>query len=318
MAFNGFGVWSLVALTLSRFGFNSLFLWIWTKWRPSFIFSKESFKELFSFGNKLLISGLIDTAYRNIYYLIIGKYFLAAELGYYTRADQFQALPSQQLTGIFGRVSYPILSTIQDDVKKLKTAYKQIMKSTMLITFILMLGMAAIAKPMILTLVGEKWLPSVIYLQMLCFVGMFYPLHALNLNMLKVQGRSDLFLRLEIIKTMLAVPAIIIGILYGIKIMILGMLINTIIAYYLNSYWSGKFIGYSSFEQIKDIFPSFLLAFTMSVIIYIIGNVIDLPNIWILVIQIVTGAVLTIILAEIFKLNSYLNLKEIIFNQLGK
>ena len=318
MALNGFGVWSLVALTLSRFGFNSLFLWIWTKWRPSFIFSKESFKELFSFGNKLLISGLIDTAYRNIYYLIIGKYFLAAELGYYTRADQFQALPSQQLTGIFGRVSYPILSTIQDDVKKLKTAYKQIMKSTMLITFILMLGMAAIAKPMILTLVGEKWLPSVIYLQMLCFVGMFYPLHALNLNMLKVQGRSDLFLRLEIIKTMLAVPAIIIGILYGIKIMILGMLINTIIAYYLNSYWSGKFIGYSSFEQIKDIFPSFLLAFTMSVIIYIIGNVIDLPNIWILVIQIVTGAVLTIILAEIFKLNSYLNLKEIIFNQLGK
>ena len=318
MALNGYGVWSLVALTLSRFGFNSLFLWIWTKWRPSFIFSKESFKELFSFGNKLLISGLIDTAYRNIYYLIIGKYFLAAELGYYTRADQFQALPSQQLTGIFGRVSYPILSTIQDDVKKLKTAYKQIMKSTMLITFILMLGMAAIAKPMILTLVGEKWLPSVIYLQMLCFVGMFYPLHALNLNMLKVQGRSDLFLRLEIIKTVLAVPAIIIGILYGIKIMILGMLINTIIAYYLNSYWSGKFIGYSSFEQIKDIFPSFLLAFTMSVIIYIIGNVIDLPNIWILVIQIVTGAVLTIILAEIFKLNSYLNLKEIIFNQLGK
>ncbi len=317
MALNGFGVWSLVALTLSRFGFNSLFLWIWAKWRPSLIFSIKSFKDLFSFGSKLLISGLIDTAYRNIYYLIIGKYFSATELGYYTRADQFQALPSQQLTGIFGRVSYPILSTIQDDVKKLKTAYKQIIKSTMLITFVLMLGMAAIAKPMILILVGEKWLPSVIYLQMLCFVGMFYPLHALNLNMLKVQGRSDLFLRLEIIKTVLAVPVIIIGILYGIKIMICGMLINTIIAYYLNSYWSGKFIGYSSFEQIKDIFPSFLLAFTVSAIIYIIGNVIDLSNIWILITQLIIGAVLTIILAEIFKLNSYLNLKEIIFNQLG-
>ena len=153
---------------------------------------------------------------------------------------------------------------------------------------------------------------------MLCFVGMFYPLHALNLNMLKVQGRSDLFLRLEIIKTMLAVPAIIIGILYGIKIMILGMLINTVIAYYLNSYWSGKFIGYSSFEQVKDIFPSFILAFTVAVIVYIIGNVIDLSNIWILVTQLIIGAVLTIILAEIFKLSSYLNLKEIIFNQLEK
>lgn len=318
MAFNGFGVWSLVALTLSRFGFTSFFLWMWAKWKPSLVFSKKSFKELFSFGNKLLLSGLINTAYRNIYYFIIGKYFSAVELGYFTRADQFQALPSQQLTGVFGRVSYPILSTIQNDVKKLRNAYKQIIKSTMLITFVFMLGMAAIAKPMILTLIGEQWLPSVIYLQMLCFVGMFYPLHALNLNMLKVLGRSDLFLRLEIIKTVLAIPVIIIGILYGIKIMILGMLINTIIAYYLNSFWSGKLIGYSSFEQVKDIFPSFLLAFTVAAIVYIIGNIIELSNILILVTQIITGAVLTFIIAEIFKINSYLYLKEIVFNKLGK
>lgn len=318
MAFNGFGVWSLVALTLSRFGFTSFFLWMWAKWKPSLVFSKKSFKDLFSFGSKLLISGLIDTVYRNIYYFIIGKYFSAVELGYFTRADQFQALPSQQLTVVFGRVSYPILSTIQNDVKKLRNAYKQIIKSTMLITFVFMLGMAAIAKPMILTLIGEQWLPSVIYLQMLCFVGMFYPLHALNLNMLKVLGRSDLFLRLEIIKTVLAVPVIIIGILYGIKIMILGMLINTIIAYYLNSFWSGKLIGYSSFEQVKDIFPSFLLAFTVAAIVYIIGNIIDFSNIWILVTQLIIGAVLTIIIAEIFKLNSYLYLKEIILNELGK
>lgn len=318
MAFNGFGVWSLVALTLSRFGFTSFFLWMWAKWKPSLTFSTRSFKDLFSFGSKLLISGLIDTVYRNIYYFIIGKYFSAVELGYFTRADQFQALPSQQLTGVFGRVSYPILSTIQNDVKKLRNAYKQIIKSTMLITFVFMLGMAAIAKPMILTLIGEQWLPSVIYLQMLCFVGMFYPLHALNLNMLKVLGRSDLFLRLEIIKTVLAVPVIIIGILYGIKIMILGMLINTIIAYYLNSFWSGKLIGYSSFEQVKDILPSFLLAFTVAAIVYIIGNIIELSNILILVTQIITGAALTVILAEIFKINSYLYLKEIVFNKLGK
>jgi O-antigen/teichoic acid export membrane protein len=291
---------------------------MWAKWKPSLIFSIESFKELFSFGNKLLISGLIDTAYRNIYYLIIGKYFSVVELGYYTRADQFQALPSQQLTGVFGRVSFPILSTIQDDLEKLRAAYRQIIKSTMFITFVLMLGMAAIAKPMIVTLIGEQWLPVVIYLQMLCFVGMFYPLHALNLNMLKVQGRSDLFLRLEIIKKVLAVPVIIIGILYGIKIMILGMLINTIFAYFINSFWSGKFIGYSSFEQVKDIFPSFLLAFTVAVIVFIFGNIIDLPNIWILVTQITVGAVSTIILAETFKLNSYLYLKEIIINKLGQ
>ncbi len=318
MAYNGFGVWSLVALTLSRFGFSSILLWIWTKWKPSLIFSKNSFKELFSFGSKLLFSGLIDTAYRNIYFLIIGKFFSMVELGYYTRADQFQALPSQQLTGIIDRVSYPILSTIQEDVKKLRMAYKNIIKSTMFVTFVLMLGMVAIAKPMIVTLIGEQWLPSVIYLQMLCFAGMFYPLHALNLNMLKVQGRSDLFLRLEIIKKILAIPIIIIGIIYGIKIMILGMIVHTIIAYFINSFWSGKFIGYSTVEQIKDILPSFVLALTVAVVILMLGNIIDLANIWILVTQITVGAVLTIILAEIFRLNSYLYIKEIIFNKLGR
>jgi len=317
LAYNGFGVWSLVALTLSRFGFSSLLLWIWAKWKPSFIFSKKSFKELFSFGNKLLISGLIDTAYRNIYYLIIGKYFSVVELGYYTRADQFQALPSQQLTGVLGRVSYPILSTIQDNVEKLKSAYKQIIRSSMLITFVLMLGMVAIAKPMILTLIGEKWLPAVIYLQMLCFVGMFYPLHALNLNMLKVQGRSDLFLRLEIIKKVLSIPTIILGIIFGIKIMILGMLVNSILAYFLNSYWSGKFIGYSSFEQIKDILPSFLLASVIAIGVYLVGHIFDLSSAMILIIQIFTGILLTIILSEIIRLSSYLYLKEIILNKLG-
>ncbi len=130
----------------------------------------------------------------------------------------------------------------------------------MLITFVLMLGLAAVAEPMIITLIGEKWRPSIIYLQMLCFAGMLYPLHALNLNMLKVQGRSDLFLRLEIIKKALAIPVIIIGILFGIRIMIIGMIFNSFVAYYLNSYWSGKFIDYSMKQQVKDIMPSFLLA----------------------------------------------------------
>jgi len=229
MALNGFGVWSLVALTLSRIGFNSLFLWIYAKWKPLWVFSKQSFKELFSFGSKLLISGLLDTTFRNIYYLVIGKYFSAADLGFYTRANQFSAFPSQNINTIIERVSYPVLSEIQNDKIRLKNIYRKQIRSTMLLTFVLMMGLAAVAKPMILTLIGEKWLPSVIYLQMLCFVGMFYPLHALNLNMLKVQGRSDLFLRLEIIKKVLAIPTIIIGIIWGIKVMIAGIMFTTFI-----------------------------------------------------------------------------------------
>lgn len=315
MALLDYGVWSLVALTLTRFGLTSLFLWIWAKWKPLLVFSKKSFKELFAFGSKLLVSGLIDTTYRNIYYLIIGKYFSAVELGYYTRADQFRALPSQNLTGIISRVSYPVLASIQDDIPKLKAAYKKIIRSTMFVTFILMLGMAAVAKPMVLTLIGDKWLPAVIYLQMLCFVGIFYPLHALNLNMLQVQGRSDLFLRLEIIKKILAVPTIIIGILFGIKIMILGMMVNTLIAYYLNSYWSGRMLGYSFFQQVKDILPAFAIAAIMSASVFGINFIGINSSLLLLVIQIIAGAGLIILICELTNFNDYKYIKTTILDK---
>jgi teichuronic acid exporter len=318
MAYFGFGVWSLVALTLGRFAFTSFLLWIWSLWRPLWIFSKKSFYELFSYGSKILLSGLIDTIYRNVYYLVIGKFFSVIELGYYTRADQFQALPSQNLNGVISRVSYPVLSNIQNDKEQLKAAYKKLIKSTMLITFVLMMGLAAVAKPMVLTLIGEKWLPSVVYLQMLCFVGMFYPLHALNLNMLQVQGRSDLFLRLEIIKKALAIPTIIIGVIWGIKIMIAGMMVNTLIAYYLNSYWSGKLIDYSALQQVKDIFPSFLLAIIVNFLVYFSGYLVKLANPLILIIQILFGALLTIGISEIIHFEDYRYIRKIIFEKLFK
>ncbi len=312
MAINEWGVWSLVALTLVRYSISTILLWFLSKWKPILYFSSNSFRELFSFGSKLLISGLIDTIYRNVYYIVIGKYYTAIELGYYTRADQFQSLPSSNLQTIIGRVSYPVLLTIQDDIPRLKEAYKKIIRSTMLITFVLMLGMAAVARPMVLTLIGEKWEPSIIYLQMLCFVGMFYPLHALNLNMLQVQGRSDLFLRLEIIKKALAVPIIVIGVFYGIKSMILGMILLSLIAYYLNSYWSGLLIGYSYIAQIKDILPSFILAAIISLVVFAESLLIPFPPLPLLFLQLMTGAGLTFGACEIFQLKSYQYIKEIV------
>jgi len=317
MAMLGYGVWSLVALTLLRFGLNSMFLWIWAKWKPKGVFSKKSFNELFSFGSKLLISGLIDTIYRNIYFLVIGKYFAAKELGFYTRADQFKAFPSKNLNNIISRVSYPVLASIQNDKEKLKHAYQKIIRITMLVTFCLMLGMAAVAKPMIIALIGEKWLPAVVYLQMLCFVGMFYPLHALNLNMLQVQRRSDLFLRLEIIKKALAVPTILVGIYWGIKMMILGMMVNTIIAFYLNSYWSGKMIGYSFIRQIKDITPSFLLALSMASITFLVGKYLDIPAIWQLFVQILTGILYVFLVCEIINFKDYIYIKLVVFEKIS-
>lgn len=312
MAFKGFGVWSLVARTLSQRGMNSFLLWLWNRWRPVFIFSVTSFKELFSFGSRLLISGLIDTIYRNIYYLVIGKYFSAQELGFYTRANHFKDLPSKNINGIISRVSYPVLAQLQDDQVKLKDGYKKLIKSTMFITFVSMTGMAAVAEPMVIAFIGEKWRPSIIYLQMLCFVGAFYPLHALNLNMLNVKGRSDLFLNLEIIKKVLAVPTIIIGVLWGIKIMILGMWLNSIIGYYLNSYYSGKLIKYPMKEQVIDILPGFLLALLMGVSVFLLGRSLPADYFVKFIVQVIVGIFLVLSFGEVFKFEPYLEIKGII------
>ena len=312
LAMNGYGVWSLVIKTLLSYGLTSLLLWFWNGWMPSLVFSKKSFRELFSFGSRLLASGLLDTGYRNIYLLIIGKYFSAAELGFYTRADQFKRLPSKNITSVIQRVSYPVLSSIQDDIPRLKATYKKLIKSTMLITFTAMIFMAAIAEPLVITLIGEQWLPSVVYLQLLCFAGMFYPLHAINLNMLNVQGRSDLFLRLEIIKKIKALPVIVIGITFGIKFMIMGMIVNSMISYFLNSYYSGRLIGYSSGKQILDILPSFLLALTIGSIVFITGTLLTVSTPITLLVQLLTGGLVTIGLVELFQMKDYLFIKQIV------
>ncbi len=316
MAYSGYGVWSLVVLSLTGIFFTTLLLWLWNNWKPSLVFSRSSFKEMFSFGYKLMISGLIDTVYRNIYLFIIGKYFSATDLGYYTRADQFKNLPSQNISEVIQRVSYPVLSKIQDDIPRLKVAYQKVLRSTMLLTFVLMILMIATAKPLILTLIGEKWLPSVVYLQLLSVVGIFYPLQAINLNMLKVYGRSDLFLRLEIIKKILAIPVILIGIYLGIKMMIVGMIVLSVVSYFLNSYYSGRNIGYSSLQQLKDIFPSFLLAVFIGGIAFLVGLFLDLPNYLILIIQLTAGGVLLFGMAELTKMKDYIYMKEIFLDKL--
>lgn len=317
LAFSGFGVWSLAVKQITQRAVDSSLLWLWSSWRPLPVFSRTSFNEMFSFGYKLLISGLIDTLYRNIYLLIIGKYFSAQELGYYTRAHQFQMLPSQNITGIIGRVSYPVLAQMQDDKTALKRNYQKLIKSIMFVTFVLIMGMAAVAEPMVITLIGEAWRPCVIYLQLLCFVGMMYPLHSLNLNMLKVQGRSDLFLKLEIIKKILAVPVVIIGVMVGIKAMIIGMMIMTQIAYFLNSYWSGRFIDYSMKNQVKDILPSFILAVTMGAIVAGIGWLLPFGYPATLVLQMLSGAVIVFVLAEITRMEAYLFIKEILYGKMS-
>lgn len=317
MAFAGYGVWSLVFKMLTGQVLRSFLLWFWNKWRPTWVFSIKAFKELFSFGSKLLASGLIDTIYNNIYYLIIGKYFSAKELGFYTRADLFKDLPSQNINGIMSRVTYPVLAQMLDKPDLMRVAFKKMLTSIMLISFVLMLGMAAVAEPLLISLIGEKWRPSVIYLQMLCFVGMLYPLHALNLNILQVLGRSDLFLRLEIIKKILAIPIIFVGIFFGIRAMIFGLFVLSIIAYYLNSYWSGKLINYPMKEQIFDILPGLFVALGTSTIVYFTGKILPFGYLFKLILQLITAALLTFAICEWLHIKSYIYLKTTVIEKIS-
>lgn len=315
MALGGMGVWSLVGQQLSRQFLNTLFLWIYSKWYPVWEFSRKSFKELFEFGSKLLLSGLLDTIYKNIYYIIIGRFYTSAQLGQYTRADQFNMIFSSNLTSVVQRVSYPVLSSIQEEPERLREAYQKVIKITMLITFACMLGLAAVAKPLILILIGEKWLPAVYFLQIICFSGMLYPLHAINLNILQVKGRSDLFLKLEIIKKIIAVGPIVVGVVYGIEYMLWGGVLTSFIAYFLNSYYSANLMNYPTSEQIKDILPTFLTsflvaAFMWSVSFWNISVYALLPT------QLLAGISLTLLIYEKLHLDEYLELKQLVLTAL--
>jgi O-antigen/teichoic acid export membrane protein len=179
-----------------------------------------------------------------------------------------------------------------------------------------MFGLYAISESLVATLLGDQWLPSIQYIQLLSIVGLFYPLHAINLNMLNVLGRSDLFLKLEIVKKILAVPIIILGILYGVKVLIYGMIVNSIIAFFINSYWSGKYIGYSSLQQLKDIFPSFVFGLTVGAIVFYIGFLLKLPAYLTLIVKVFVGAGVCFLLAELTKMTDYIYIKEFVIEKL--
>lgn len=317
MAVTGYGVWSLVGQQLSRQLLNTVFLWIFAKWYPKLQFSVQSFKELFGFGWKLLVSCLIDTVWREIYQVVIGKCYAPATLGQYTRAQQFVSIFSVNLTGVLQRVSYPVLSTLQDDRTRLKSAYKRIIKVAMLLSFVLMLGMAGCAKSMIQVMVGDQWLPAVPYLQIICFQMMLYPLHAMNLNMLQVEGRSDLFLRLEIIKKAIAVGPILLGIFVNIYWMLVGSVFTGVFAYYLNAYYSGPAIGYSIREQIKDILPSFGIAMLMGVIVFGMSFIPVSPFI-LFPLQVAVGLAIAIALAKKLELQEYIEIEKVAKRLLSK
>lgn len=314
MAYRGLGVMSLVILAISKHFFTTAFLWAWVKWKPSLVFSIKSFKRMFSFGSKLLISGLIDTAYNNIYYLIIGKTFSAHDLGLYKRADQFSMLAPSMLTSVIQRVSYPALSSVNKNKVRLLEGYRKIISSAMLVSFFIMFGVIAIAEPLVISMVGEKWRGSILFLRLLAFSGMLYPMHALNLNILMVLGQGNKILKLEVIKKTLIIPVVAVGILTNIKFMIIGIVIASILSLYVNTYFSGPLIGYSFTMQLKDILPSLVLAAIINGMVFIIGCQLTQTPAITLLIQITIGIILSVIILEFIGNKEYIFLKRTFFD----
>lgn len=316
LAYKGFGVWSLVWRTISGSVLTLIFLWTFSDWRPKTVFSKKSFKDLFGFGSKLLASNLIDQIYWNIYYIVIGKYFSTQTLGYYTRAEMFKNLPSQNITTIINNVAYPSLSQIQDDQMKLKESFIKILLPSVFITAVLIFGIISLSKPIIIVLLGERWLPAAEILQLLAFSALLYPASLFNITIMKIKHRSDLVLKIEIIKKILAVPTILASIFFGMKAMIIFIVFNSFIDWGLNSFFAGRMIKYPIKEQVKDIIPALFVSAFMGFIVFVSTLFLSSMNPVFLVLQVILGFFVIIIFGETIQLTPYIIIKEIVIKLL--
>lgn len=305
LAFTGFGVMSLVWMAVVSAAIKSLMLWIQSSWKPSLLFDNNKFKTHFAFGSRITLSGILSVGFENIYTILIGKFFSATQLGFYTRANSLKQLPVSTLSSILNQVTYPLLAEIKDDDRRLRSVYSQILKMVIFIVAPVLVLMGVLAEPLFRFLFTDKWLPAVPYFQILCINGVLYPLHNYNLNILLVKGRSNLFLRLEIVQRSMMMAVILSVFQFGIYGLLWGQVLISILACFINTYYSGKFISYGIWQQFKDILPTLILSATMGgvvfVIDYLINNQHDLVR---LLVSSLTGIAFFGIFARVFKFHS--------------
>lgn len=300
MAYAGYGVWALVVQNLFSSAIRTVLLWVIVKWYPKLVFSWKSFKDLFSFGSKLLASALLDTLYNNIYTLVIGKVFSSSTLGVYSKANALAQFPSSNITSVLQGVTFPVLSTIQNEDDRLADAYKRFLKIAAFVVFPLMIGLSAVADPFIRLVLTDKWGGAIYLLQIMCFWMMWYPIHAINLNILQVKGRSDYFLKLEIIKKIQGVIVLCVTVPMGIVAMCYGSLISSIICLVWNTHYTKKLIGYGFFAQMKDLLPIIVHALVMGLIVAIVVHF--MPTLWLkLIVGVLTGIIYYISGAYVMK-----------------
>ena len=263
MAFAGYGLWALVISGFLSGLLYQILIWYKVRWLPTTKWSKDSFKYLWNYGNKMIASSMLNTIYNNIAPIFIGKYYSPAQLGVYNRAQNYAAMPSQNVTGVIANVSFPVLSQIQDDDERLAYNYRRMLKVSAFVIFPVMLMLSALARPLVITMITAKWEACIILLQIICFSMMWYPIHAINLNLLQVKGRSDLFLRLEIIKKVVGLSILVITLPLGLVYFCLGNIVSSMFSLVINTYYTGKLINVGYFKQMRDLLPIFGLSLFM-------------------------------------------------------
>ena len=304
MAINGMGVWALVAQQLFNLSLDTIILWITVKWRPKLCFSFKRLKKLFSFGWKLLVSSLIDTVYNNVRQLLIGKLYSSADLAYYNRGKQFPNLIVQNINNSIDSVLLPTMSPEQDNKEKVKNMTRKAIKTSVFIMAPLMMGLAFTSKNVVTLILTEKWLECVPYLCIFCITYMFYPIHSANLNAINAMGRSDLFLKLEIIKKIVGIVLLLVTIKINVLAMALSLLVSSVISQIINSWPNKKLLGYSYIDQLKDILPSIFLAVIMGIGVFCV-QFLELGNLLTICLQVILGMVIYIGGSVIFKFEEF-------------
>ena len=313
MAYLGFGVWALVAQMLFNAAVDTTILWITVKWRPKKMFSFQRLKSLFSYGWKLLASSLIDTVYNDLRQLIIGKKYSSGDLAYYNQGKKFPQLIVTNINTSIDSVLLPTMSKAQDDMAAVRSMTRRAIKTSTFLMMPAMIGLAVCAEPLVQLILTEKWLPCVLFLRIFCITYAFYPIHTANLNAIKAMGRSDLFLKLEIIKKTVGIIAILITMWISVQAMAYSFLVTTILNQIINSWPNKKLLNYSYLEQVKDMMPQILLSLGMGAAIYAV-SFLHLSASLTLLIQIPLGVLVYWSGSKIFHVESYTYIIEMVKN----
>lgn len=319
LAYKGFGVWSLVYMFLLQSGLLSLQHWYYSDWRPSFEFSVPKFKQHFNFGYKVTLHGLISTLYSNVFTIIIGKFYSAAQLGFYSRALSLRQFPISNLSAALEKVTFPMFSSINDDDVKLKSVYKRLIQQVIFWIVPLLMLLIVTAEPLFRVLLTEKWVPAVPYFQILCVSGMLLPLLSYNGNIIKVKGRTDIILKVQIYEKIFSVVAILVALQFGLFALLYSQIVSAVLAYSLLAYFGGRMVKYSMLEQLKDIFPSVSLALIIAYSTWLLNHYVinlfhiaDLPK---LILESAFYFVLYLGISQLFKLKAILDFRQLLFKK---